>query len=154
MHLLWSLSRAKLVTARDSHEPPAKGASPKVYTKESHDPGPGSNPTWADIVQGCAHVTTPNHARAHKPSHDQARDPARDLGNHHMIKSHNPSHDLSRGPARDRSHDLTRDPGNNTSHDLPRDWSSTRTRDPMHFGYAKRPLIGTWQTVGSKQDPR
>ena len=84
-------------------------------------------------------ITAPN------PSSNQVISRTRDRGN----LSPNPSHDLSRDPpVPNVPRDLTaRDPGN-TAHDQPRDWSSSMSQDYTRFGYATRPLINTWKTVG------
>ena len=65
----------------------------------------------------------------------------------------NRSPDLSRANPRDQvtpkgSRDLLCNQ-TRTSHDLPRDWSSTRSQDQPRFRRATRPLINTWQTVGT-----
>ena len=84
-------------------------------------------------------ITAPN------PSSNQVISRTRDRGN----LSPDPSHDLSRDlPVPNVPRDLTaRDPGN-TAHDQSRDWSSSMSQDYIRFGYATRPLINTWKTVG------
>ena len=84
-------------------------------------------------------ITAPN------PSSNQVISRTRDRGN----LSHDLSHDLSRDlPVPNVSRDLTARDLGKIAHDQPRNWSSSTSQDPTRFGYATRPLINTWKTVG------
>ena len=93
------------------------------HTKPPSPPSPTLKPSYSQIVKTRIPPRDPE---------KQAHDP----GNLSRVPSRDP-------PAPVRSPDITHDQA----------WSraSTRPRDPTCFGRATRPLINTWQTVGTNQ---
>ena len=101
----------------------AKPTPPHIPAKPQTSPNkPTLNPSYSQIVKMSF---TP---RAHDPG-----------------KPHVTTHDHQ---SLSISHVTTRDPGK-VSGDLPRDWSPTRSLGHVSFKCATRPLIHTWQTVGT-----
>ena len=93
------------------------------YEKPPSPPSPALQPSYSQIV------------KTKKPPRDpekQARDPKR--------TSRDVSHDP---PVPSRSHDQTCDQTQSCV--------QTQSPDPPHFGRTTHPLIGTWQTVETKQ---
>jgi len=97
------------------------------HEKAPSPPDPALRPSYSQIV------------KMKKPPRDpekQTRDP--------RGSSHDPSHDISRDPpVLSRSHDQTCDQTQSCV--------QTQSPDPPHFGRTTHPLIGTWQTVETKQ---
>ena len=101
----------------------AKPMPPRIPVKPRTSPNkPTLNPSYSQIVK------TSFTPRAHDPGKP-----------HVTTRDHQPP---------SISCVTTRDPGN-VSGDLPRDWSPTRLLGHVNFKCATRPLIHTWQMVGT-----
>ena len=101
----------------------ASPTTPRIPTEPRTSPNkPTLNPSYSQIVKTSF---TPR---------------ARDPGKPHVTTRDHLSPSISRV--------ITRDPGN-ISGDLPRDWSPTRSLGHENFKRTTRPLIHTWQTVGT-----
>ena len=101
----------------------AKPAPPRISVKPGTSPNkPALNPNYSQIVKTSS---TPR---------------ARDPGKPHVTTCDHQSPSIS--------HVSTHDPGN-VSGDLPRDWSPTGSLGCVNFKRAMRPLIHTWQMVGT-----
>ena len=101
----------------------AKPAPPHIPAKPRTSPNkPALNPSYSQIVKTSF---TPR---------------ARNPGKPHMTTRDHQSLSISRV--------TTRDPGK-VSGDLPRDWSPTQSLGHVNFKRVTRPLIHTWQMVGT-----